>query len=302
MSTNKLEKISSVCITPKELIASDDFIKWLEIILEQVKGFDKDYILGLFDKIKNDKVLDKKEKDRLLKFLNNEKVEKKWKELLSKLKNVSVKLNINMENSYIFLNFSNLFNSIFAEDWYKKIHEYVRNVSNITELTLNRYKWFTKYLIEVEWVTKEIHLEDKNLKVDSSDWLVEENSWVKFKINTERDIIEFLEWELSWQQLFTKQSAEREAKELWKRLPFKDNNEFQAIIDKAWVQEFMNIFPGSFSDNWSGFCGFGECVYFWSTSTIWKNINSIWFEISDNNVYSFIHSEFDMLLVRCVKD
>lgn len=197
MSNNKFKKISSVCTTPKELITSDDFIKWLEIILRQVKGFDKDYILWLFTKLKREKVLDAKEKENLLKFLNNNKVIKFGEELLSKLKNVSLSIKINNTNEGLV--FLQLINDIFSENRYTKITNYVKEKVESLELAFNPYEWMTKIQIDLNWENREIWLDDENFKVDSSDWEIGEIEWVKVKINPQWDITEFLEWKFKWE-------------------------------------------------------------------------------------------------------
>ena len=241
---SELKSISSVCTTAEELIKSEDFMRWVTIILEKVKTFNKDYILSLFTKLQNSETLDDKEREDLNSFVSDSKVSRLWQELLSKLENVSV--NVKTENRKELSSFSNLLEEIFSEDWFKKVQKYVWEVANITELTLNEYEWFTKVSIELNWETKEVYLENTNLKIDSSEWKEKEIDWIKVKINPEWDITEYLEWELMWEQLFTWEAAKRETEKQWKRLPLADddNKEFQAIIDKVWVEEFMKLFPG----------------------------------------------------------
>lgn len=61
------------------------------------------------------------------------------------------------------------------------------------------------------------------------------NIRINSKINPERDIVEYLEWESAWEQLFTLDAAKRELAKQWKRLP--DNGELEAIIEAVWEQE-----------------------------------------------------------------
>ena len=310
MSTTKLKEVTSVCTTPKELIKSADFIRWLKIILWQVKIFNEDYILWLFTKLQNDEVLDEEEKEELLKFVSDDKVAKKWQELLSKLANVSINVNLNSSlsnfNSSLsnLSSFSELLNNIFSEDWYKKVTKYVWEVADMTKLTLNAYEWFTKLQIEVNWETREIYLENENLRVDSSNWKEKKIWWVKVKINPEWDITEYLEWELVWQQLFTQQSAEREAKKLWKRLPFAhdENKEFQAIIEKVWVAEFMKLFPGFRNIDWRVFWFIGDYAYFWSASVVWGDAYNMVFYKGDSRALRIWDDMSYGFSVRCVKD
>jgi hypothetical protein len=303
MSTKKLEEVTSVCTTPKELIKSQDFIRWLEIILWQVKTFNKDYILWLFAKLQNDEVLDEEEKEELLKFVSDDKVARKWQELLSKLVNVSV--NVKTNNLNEFNSFSSILNNIFAEDWYKKVTKYVWEVADIAKLTLNAYEWFTKLQITVNWETKEIHLENENLRVDSSNWEVKKIKGHNVKINPEWDITEYLDWPEAGQQLFdNRNAAEREAKKLWKRLPFAhdENKEFQAIIEKVWVAEFMKVCPGYRLTNWSDFCYRGVNAYFWSASVDWFYPFNMAFYRGDSRAYRSCDYRSFGLSVRCVKD
>lgn len=302
MSNNKFKKISSVCTTPKELITSDDFIKWLEIILRQVKGFDKDYILWLFTKLKREKVLDAKEKENLLKFLNNNKVIKFGEELLSKLKNVSLSIKINNTNEGLV--FLQLINDIFSENRYTKITNYVKEKVESLELAFNPYEWMTKIQIDLNWENREIWLDDENFKVDSSDWEIGEIEWVKVKINPQWDITEFLEWKFKWEQLFTHQAALREAKKMWKRLACADddNNEFQAIIEKVWIQEFSKVSLGFRYLNLSGFCEVSWIAY-WSSSVInWKYAVAVESINSDPKLYINELNKSFGLSVRLVKD
>lgn len=304
MSTTTLESVNSVCTTSQELIMSADFIRWLEIILWQVKTFNKDYILWLFTKLQNDEVLDEEEKEELLKFVSDDKVAKSGQELLSKLKNVSV--NVNFNSSLSNLNsFSELLNNIFAEDWYKKVTKYVWEVADIAKLTLNAYEWFTKLQIEVNWETKEIHLENENLRVDSSNWEVKKIKGHNVKVNPEWDITEYLDWPEAGQQLFdNRNAAEREAKKLWKRLPFAhdENKEFQAIIEKVWVAEFMKVFPGYRFTVWSDFWYRGEYAFFWSASFDWGNAYGMGFYRGDSRANHYWAARSCGLSVRCVKD
>ena len=221
-NTSELESISSVCTTVEELIKSEDFMRWVTIILEKVKIFNKDYILSLFSKLQNSETLDDEERKDLNSFVSDSKVSILWQEFLSKLRNVSV--NVKTNNASELTSFSELLNSVFTEDWFKKVQSYIWEVANITELTLNEYEWMRKLKIEVNWEEKEVYMDEENLKVDSSEWKEKEIGWVKVKINPEWDITEYLEWELAWEQLFTWDAAMRESKKQWKRLPFADDD------------------------------------------------------------------------------
>ena len=300
---SELKSISSVCTTAEELIKSEDFMRWVTIILEKVKTFNKDYILSLFTKLQNSETLDDEEREDLNSFVSDSKVSRLWQELLSKLENVSV--NVKTENRKELSSFSNLLEEIFSEDWFKKVQKYVWEVANITELTLNEYEWFTKVSIELNWETKEVYLENTNLKIDSSEWKEKEIDWIKVKINPEWDITEYLEWELMWEQLFTWEAAKRETEKQWKRLPLADddNKEFQAIIDKVWVEEFMKLFPGYRYTDGSDFWSRGSNLYLWSASSDdVDNAYSMYFDKGVSSSTRYWDSKSTGLSVRCLKD
>jgi len=158
--------------------------------------------------------------------------------------------------------------SIVLEDWGEIIHECVWEFVNKARVALNGYEWMRKIQIEVNWEEKETWLDDENLKVDSSFWLIKEIDWEKVKINEEKDIIEYLEWKYKWNQLFNWYSAIREAKKQWKRLPFfsKNNREFESIINKIWEEEFVTSYNGFYDRAMNSFFHRGEIVYFLSGS------------------------------------
>jgi hypothetical protein len=146
-----------------------------------------------------------------------------------------------------------------------QIYQTRDGVDNIFEL----YAWMRKLQIMVNWETKEIYLDNENLRVDSSGWEVKQIKWHNVKVNPEWDITEYLDWPEVWQQLFyNKSTLEREAKKMWKRLPFahNENKEFQAIIDIVGIKHFMKIFPGCRYIAGSDFCLRGDIAYFWSAS------------------------------------
>ena len=302
-NTSELESISSVCTTVEELIKSEDFMRWVTIILEKVKIFNKDYILSLFSKLQNSETLDDEERKDLNSFVSDSKVSILWQEFLSKLRNVSV--NVKTNNTDELTSFLELLNSVFVEDWFKKVQKYVWEVANITELTLKEYEWFTKVSIELNWKTKEVYLENTNLKIDSSEWKEKEIEWIKVKINSEWDVTEYLEWKLMWEQLFTWEAAMRESEKQWKRLPLTDNDnkEFQAIIDKVWVEEFMKLFPGYRYMNGGDFWDRGSNLYLWSVSS--SNVDNAFnmnFSKGDSSSKRNWNYKSHGLSVRCLKD
>ncbi len=302
-NTSDLKSINSVCTTAEELIKSEDFIRWVTIILEKVKTFNKDYILSLFSKLQNNDTLDEEEREDLNSFVSDSRVSRLWQELLSKLGNVSV--NVKTNNTSELTSFSELLNSVFAEDWFKKVQSYIWEVANITELTLNEYEGMRKFKIELNWEEKEVYMDEENLKVDSSEWKEKEIDWIKVKINTEWDITEYLEWELAGEQLFTWDAAMRESEKQWKRLPLADddNKEFQAIIEKVWVKEFNKLFPGCRDTDGSGFSTRGYGLFLWSASSSDEDdAYSIVLTKGDSSSYRYWNGKSLGFSVRCFKD
>lgn len=174
-------------------------------------------------------------------------------------------------------------------------YEVCENVNSVIDID-----WFTKIKIDVRWETKEVYLENENLRVDSSNW-EEINIWyIKVKINKEQDIIEYLDWDLIWEQLFTLEAAIREAKKQWKKLPA-NFNEFQAILDEVWVNEFMKKFPGYISKEWDNFLEIWNNSYFWLESSEWSNADNMWFTRWTNQPYSCWSNKSKKISVRCIK-
>ena len=299
-NTIESESISSVCTTAEELIKSKDFLKWIKIILEKVKYFDEDYkkyIYKLFTKLQNSEDLEKVEKEDLKKFMLDPTVSELWQELLSKLKNVSVEVKAN--NSKELSSFSKLLEEIFSEDWVKKVQSYVWEVANTTELTLNKYDWMKKVSIKIDWKTKILYMDKLNLKVDSSQWEKIEIDLGSEKINPERDITEFLEWNLIWEQLFNLEAAKRELEKQWKRLP--DNKELQAIIYEIWVKEIKKLFLGYHEDSIFYNYKYGG-LNFWTATNSGSTYNSISLFEGCTDFKVQTAQKLSMFSVCCIKD
>ena len=262
-----------------EIINSDDFMILLDNILSRTQTFNKKYIKELFTKIRTGKHLKKIEIEHITLFINDSEVEKIWWELLKEINPDSLLWKFN--------SFNELIDDIF---W-----SYKQEVKDILEI----YEWMTKYKIILNWIEKEIYLDDENLKVDSNNWEKKTIWWILVKVNPEWDITEYLEWELAWEQLFTKKAAIREAKKLWKRLPYyRDNfSEFKGIISNIWIDKFINVLP--WCKNWDSFLKVWENIYFWIDSE--ENL-CLWIDICDfdYNIYD-CDSNF-LLSVRLVRD
>lgn len=293
----EFNSINSVCTTPAELIKSDDFIKWISIILTKITEFDKKYIMSLFIKLKNWDFLEDIEKKDLESFLNNKIVAELWQKLLWDIKRNSI--NIEVHDANELFNFSKLLNDIFKENGFKKIKTYILNTLNDTEWILNEYKCFTKLQIEINSEIKEIYLENDNFKVNSSNWKEKKIWWIKVKINPEWDITEYTDGESAWEQLFTWNSAIREVKKQWKKIP--NSLEFQAIVTKIWIENFINKSIGFRYKDDSGFWDINRSAYFWLESAGIELAEAI---AIDKNISEFEITQFNKnygLSIKCIK-
>jgi len=180
----------------------------------------------------------------------------------------------------------------------KEVQGHIWEVACIAESTLNAYEWMTKLQIEVNWETKEIYLDNENLRVDSSNWEVKKIRWHNVKVNTEWDIKEYIYWPDAWQQLFNnRKSAQREANKLWKRVP--SPQEFKAIIDKIWVEEFLKVFHGYNTDY--GFWKREINAFYWCSSEL-ENILDMGLFMVNSKESRYLHGRSMDLSVRLVRD
>ncbi len=120
--------------------------------------------------------------------------------------------------------------------WFEDIQFCSLEVFKIVDLILNNSEKTKKILVEITWEIKEL----EKLKIDSSNWEILLMWWLMLKINHEWDIIEYIDWQFAWEQLFTWNSAFRETKNKWmKLLKYSD---FHSIIYRFWVERFFNFF------------------------------------------------------------
>lgn len=190
-------------------------------------------------------------------------------------------------------------------DFVEPVLHNIWEVSDKIRTNLDPYKWMEKIQIIVNWEKREIYIDNENLRVDSSKWNIIKINRYNVKVNPEWDIIEYIYWPEAWQQLFdNRNAAEREAKKLWKRLPFAHDNymEFQAIIDKIGVSEFMKRFPGYGDFNFKDFINRGCNSYFWCAHTSWSISYYIWFGRWDSKYKRDSINRSYGLSVRLIKD
>jgi uncharacterized protein (TIGR02145 family) len=295
-----LDEISSICINSQQLVESKDFERGLIILLEKIDYYDKNYILSIFKKLKSWETLNEEEIDDFSFFIYDYKVADLWQEILWKIRNSSI--NLKFDNSWEIISFSKILSKILKGNWIKRIQSYLWSYAYNVWVILNDYKWLKKVTININSQEKDIYLDNDNLKVDSSNWEEMIISNIRLKINKEWDIIEFLEWDLIWEQLFSQLAAEREAKLQWKRLP--TTYEFQAIIKKVWSEEFKRTLPGWFDPKNNLFWDTWEDSYFWTSLDY--NENETWIVImffKDNNSEAIFKCSLNHnFSVRCIKD
>ena len=259
-----LDKITNVCTTPEDFIKSQDFMRWLKLLLERTRIYNKEYILSIFFQLNKWENLYDGDKKDLISFLSDQNVINLGENILSTIKKFEI--------SSKFSNFddlrdcSKLLGDIFWPNWFRKIQSYIWIVAKITDLILDKYEWMEEIKIKEDWKIKKIYKDKELLKLDSSYWeekLIKEinnNREQMVKMNNEEDIIEYLEWNLKWKQLFTLEAARREAKKLWKRLP--TFSEFKAIFEQN-IEEFRDFYPGFLNIKDYYFWEIGESIYFW---------------------------------------
>lgn len=175
-------------------------------------------------------------------------------------------------------------------------------VSNETRELVDWILWMKKIQIETNWETKEIYLDDQNLRIDSLNWKIIEIDWRNVKINPEWDIIEYTDWPAVGEQLFTIAAAIRESKKLWKIVLNRD--ETKAVIEAVWIKDFTKVHPGfityipkffryslslvpnnvlinSFEDVWDN-----DRAYFLTSTIIDEKVRCICYSISRGKIYN----------------
>lgn len=262
----ELEEVTSACTTPKELVKSADFMRWLDVILSKAKTFNREYILSLFTKLQKDEVLGDEEKTELTKFVTDDKVAKLGQELLSKLSNVSV--NVKTRNLNELWSFSDLLKGIFAEDWYNKVLNYVWEVADIAKLTLNTYEWLDEIVLNsLGWkkiyVKLFVETDDITLTHDLSNW-AKSNFPESEVINNP----ELITKNIRWHYHFWHTASDNRLKELGMRSltdEEMDSPELSRyIVEKLWNDR--KNFPGFRYAGGSDFWDVEDLAYFWWNS------------------------------------
>ena len=298
----ELEEVTSACTTPKELVKSADFMRWLDVILSKAKTFNREYILSLFTKLQKDEVLGDEEKTELTKFVTDDKVAKLGQELLSKLSNVSV--NVKTSNLNELWTFSDLLKSIFTEDLYNKVLNYVWEVADIAKLTLNTYEWLDEIVLNsLGW--KKIYVK-LFLEADDSMLTHKLSNWTKsnFPKNKTINNPELITKNRRWHYHFWYTASENRLKELGMRALTDeeiDSPELRKYISKKlWIDK--KNFPGFRYTDGSGFWGVEVHAYFWGASSDWDDASGIGFYRGGSKALRSMVSKSNGLILLGVKD
>lgn len=192
--------------------------------------------------------------------------------------------------------------------WFQTKRVVKDNKESIEWILISKRQWFIKIKIIENWIKREILFDEDTLKVNSDWWKNIKIGWKRFKINPQKDILEYTEGDFVWAQLFTYFSAVREAIKQWKRLPYnsEDNKEFINIINFIWVHNFWQywyVFKHESNFKWSEV--WTNWLY-WSFSPYTKDPSCIVQLEIINNSSKYIEnywSNVDLFAsVRCVTD
>ncbi len=230
--------VNKICKTFLEVIQSDDFIKWINIILKE-KKFGRQYYLGLFEKIKNNQQLNEKEKEDVISFLEDEKVYKIWNKILNNLK-----ASKEIKSTDYGISWDDLIKELFSDRWFFLIKKEIYAVlwQDLEELE----KYYIVAKLKIEWKEKIVKVDKENLRVNSINWReIVSTNWVRVKVNTLWDIWEFVDWKYKWEQFFTWESAVRESIKQWKKMFW--INEFKSLISSMRYEKFLEKYNVKFS-------------------------------------------------------
>ena len=110
---------------------------------------------------------------------------------------------------------------------------------------LNKKMWIKEEKKEKKETVENLpKLEEKNFRIDSTNWKeITDPNGVKVKENPEWDVREYLEGKYKWEQLFTKDSALREANKAGKTLPA-SRTTYRDIIEKKYEWNYQDFLTG----------------------------------------------------------
>ena len=300
-NTSELESISSVCTTPMELIKSEDFMRWIGIILKKVNKFDKESISSLFTKLQNGETLEDNEKWDLTSFVQDEKVAEQWQKLLSRLRNTPNEAKTkNHEETVAFAEF---LSEILAEDWYKKVEQCIWEVAEISELTLKRYEWMDKLTMNLESWEKETYIQKEPLKLlDDSILKHTLANWTLSNL-PENEIANnplLITKDTNWYYHFWHTAGKQEAEKQWMRLATKEEMDSQEFRD--YIVNNTTDFQGYRDRDGSWFWNRGNILYLWSSTTYEEEVYYLVLTKWDSYSYDNWNVEDVGFSLRCCKD
>ena len=158
-----IEEIKTPCKTPLELFKSDEFLRWIKIILEKINFDNTDYVLSIFTKAINKEQLNTIEESIIFSILENKDFEKYWNQLLKRLPKSKITANFeNIENL-------NYFNSLFEEitwyNWFELIADTLKiSIKNkaASLLEFEKIENFSELWEEAKNIIKKYFPEDYN--------------------------------------------------------------------------------------------------------------------------------------------
>lgn len=113
----------------------------------------------------------------------------------------------------------------------KQAEDLTHGNANWLNEQIQKSKWYDLYGHDMSEFTGDFEALEKswlelfNFRVDSTGWKLETKGEIQVKVNPEWDVWEYVSWvdkKIIWEQLFTRESAMREAEKCWKILPTKE--------------------------------------------------------------------------------
>lgn len=231
MSTEQLSSVKTACANARELIVwNEEFFRGVEGILKWpsvANMCNTDYILSIFTKLKEDKVLNDEEKEILLNFVQNQQVAKAGQTLLSRLWNgkIDVEWGIDIQKGTSILSY---LQEIFAEDGFAKVKN---DILEQAWVDVSERVWDTlNYTQEVQdrrdaWDELADELSTDSSKVEVT------NSWIS------------IEWVANFELNDDEPASYNELKKAWKLDNHADDEwDKLSMFMKSWTREQKEAF------------------------------------------------------------
>jgi len=164
-------------------------------------------------------------------------------------------------------------NSLFAgsDTWNDDFWEERIELDNYDEgsdiLDIDPYRW--------EVVEKAIWVLSEKKSCEESDFKKIEINWIEVEYKIMVELLIFNE-------------ATKQARSIWGRLPSEE--EFNAIFEAIWIEEFTTIFPWVlYSDSEKTIWGKGSMIYFWLKEFSWTEVKvKVIFELDPENIHNCV--------------